>query len=344
MKKIFSKTFLLLLVVFGACRQENISPNPSNASTKLLASETGVTQTSLLNTAWTKKANFAARLRTGSFAFALEKQSLGFIGGGFSYINNTSTYYNDLWQYNPSTDVWTQMANMPGPGRADAVAFVIGNKTSVAYVGTGHTNISFASSDFYRYDVSTNTWQVRASLPIALTVASGFSIGIKGYIGIGDTNVGLNSTFWEYDQVADSWNQKADFGGGLRNQAIVFSVSGTGYIGGGLDNNSVTRQDFWAYDQGTDKWSVKNDLPVPGWGTGLAIGSYGYMAVNQQSFWKYFPLTDSWSQAADIGYSVDVFRSRSAFALNGKGYFGLGAKYVNGQPVYINDFWQYIPN
>ena len=40
--------------------------------------------------------------------------------------------------------------------------------------------------------------------------------------------------FWEYDPAANTWTQKADFGGTARYGAVGFSIGSKGYIGTGL--------------------------------------------------------------------------------------------------------------
>ncbi|MCB0583398.1 MAG: hypothetical protein KDD10_29235, partial [Phaeodactylibacter sp.] len=45
--------------------------------------------------------------------------------------------------------------------------------------------------------------------------AIGFSIGQKGYVGTGNDGGNHKKDFWEYDPLAGTWTQRADFGGGL---------------------------------------------------------------------------------------------------------------------------------
>ena len=68
-----------------------------------------------------------------------------------------------------------------------------------------------------------------------------FSIGNKGYIGLGHINSITNilyEDFWEYNPASNSWTQKANFGGGLRYHAHGFSMNGKGYVGTGRMQNS----------------------------------------------------------------------------------------------------------
>ena len=65
-----------------------------------------------------------------------------------------------------------------------------------------------------QHSTAQNTWTQKADFGGgAREHATGFSIGTKGYIGLGD-NFNLFKDFWEYDPGTDTWTQKADFGGG----------------------------------------------------------------------------------------------------------------------------------
>src|SRR4029079_4392383 len=92
------------------------------------------------------------------------------------------TTYNDWWQIDPQTKVFTQMADFPGNPRGRAVGFTIGDK---GYVGTGIKNVTLYK-DFYEYDPQTNSWTQKANVPGGgRQEAVAFSIGNFGYIGTG---------------------------------------------------------------------------------------------------------------------------------------------------------------
>ncbi len=59
---------------------------------------------------------------------------------------------------------------------------------------------------------STNVWTQKAGVGgTPRHAAIGFSIGSKGYVGMG---LGSGAKdFWEYDPSTNVWTQKADFGG-----------------------------------------------------------------------------------------------------------------------------------
>ncbi len=120
--------------------------------------------------------------------------------------------------------------------------FSIGTK---GYIGTsGNVYTNDFTTEFWEYDPATNSWTQKASLPITPSRygAVGFSIGTKGYIGIGGKS-GFNSDpyykdFWEWDQATNIWTQKADFPGNARVAAVGFSIGNKGYIGTGYDGTT----------------------------------------------------------------------------------------------------------
>src|SRR5258705_11988697 len=69
----------------------------------------------------------------------------------------------------------------------------------------------------------------------------GFSIGNKGYLGLG--HAPITNDFWEFDPLVNTWTQKANFGGVTRFGAIGFSIGNKGYLGTG------GQIDFWEWVQ-----------------------------------------------------------------------------------------------
>jgi len=89
---------------------------------------------------------------------------------------------DDLWEYDPSTNTWTQKADFSGTARWRSVGFSIDDK---GYVGTG-LDANGRTKDFWEYNPSINTWTQKADFSgTARSQAVGFSINDKGYIGTG---------------------------------------------------------------------------------------------------------------------------------------------------------------
>jgi hypothetical protein len=285
--------------------------------------------TCLLNFAfadfWTQLANFPAAGRQLASGFSIGSKGYVTCGeGGF--------YFNDLWEYDPGTNVWTQLASLPGAGRYGAVTFVIGNK---AYVGTGAYPLM---DDLWEYDPASNTWAQQASITGARGFAVGFAIGLKGYIGCG---MGPGD-FWEWDQPTNTWTQKSTCPIN-RQQGVGFAINSKGYFTTG-SGNTGNLNDLWEYDPATNSWLQKASLPAMGRvdATAFVVCEKAYLGSGgdgplMNDFWEYDPVTDIWLQKSNTpnGLRDDC----PSFSIGQKGYFGLGD---NG--VYQVDFWEYTPD
>jgi len=291
---------------------------------------------------WTQKADLPGGARSQSVSFSIGNK--GYIGTGIMgrpTHGDTQVKYQDFWEWDPVTNVWTQKADFAGGIRFGAVGFSIGTK---GYIGTG-TGQEGTSNDFWEYDPSTNTWTQKANFGgTAKNLASGFSIGTKGYIGVGFNNsVEAAQDFWEWDQASDTWTQKANFGGVARGVAVAFSIGAKGYLGSGSEQNGNTLKDFWEWDQATDTWIQKADFggTARRLAAGFSIGTKGYIGTGndgtlKSDFWEWDQATDTWIQKADFGGTGR--QEATGFSIGDKGYIGMGAGSEGG---WSDEFWEY---
>src|SRR6266404_4441817 len=136
----------------------------------------------------------------------------------------------------------------------------------------------------------------------------------------------------------DTWTQKADFGGTVRQFAVGLSIGSKGYIGTG--GGSFPTKDFWEYDSSTNVWTRKADFAGGARknAVGFSIGSKGYIGTGDddvsvyKDFWEYDPSTNAWTQKADFGGTART--SAVGFSIGGKGYIGTGAG------DYPKEFWE----
>ena len=231
---------------------------------------------------WSQKADFEGHARNSAAGFSLDNKGY-FTSGSYTPGDFNWEWYNDLWEYDPSLNDWTQKASYDALGRGLPVAFTIGNK---AYVGTGTYRLDRAHNaiyldDFWEYDPATDSWQQKANVPQkGRTSATGLSLGNKGYVGLGvyyyDTRL---KDWWEYDPVADTWTRKKDFAGSPRYFALSFTLGGRGYIGTG--GSWTALKDFWEYNPATDNWIRKADFPIRPENAPVAftVGSRAYVAT-----------------------------------------------------------------
>lgn len=195
------------------------------------------------------------------------------------------------------------------------------------------------------------TWTQKADFAgAARFYAVGFSIGSKGYIGTGYTeiyyNYGYVRDFWEYDPATNVWTQKANFGGAVRCYASGFSINGKGYIGMGEYWNGAGNtyfKDFWEYDPQVNIWTKKADFggAARSQAAGFSLGNKGYIGTGAgtgyyKDFWEYDPAMDKWTQKADFAGSART--TAVGFGINDKGYIGVG-----WDGSLKNDFWEYDP-
>jgi hypothetical protein len=198
---------------------------------------------------WTRKADFAGVARHHTTGFSIG--SKGYIGTGWS---DAGAELKDFWEWDQGTDQWMQKADFGGTGRQGAIGFSIGTK---GYIGTGEDQFSSSATfpstkDFWEWDQATNTWSRKADFAgTGRYHALGFSIGSKGYVGLGkDFNGGPDfyHDFWEWDQGADLWTLKVSPGGASRWLASGFAIGSKGYIGFGGDTVGQMKKDFWEFD------------------------------------------------------------------------------------------------
>lgn len=283
---------------------------------------------------WVQKTDFGGVARRNSVGFSIGNK--GYLGTGF----NGSTYYNDLWEYDPEMQTWIQKASL-ATARSGAVGFSIGSK---GYIGTGN-NASSRLNDFWEYDPLLNTWTARANFAGSpRNGAVGLSIGAKGYIGTGVNLATRYNDFWEYNPVNDMWIRRADFGGTVRSYATGFSVGAKGYVGTG--SNGVTRyKDFWEYNPTSNSWVQIADFGGTARDAAVAFSiaskgfvGTGYDGAAKRDFWEYDPVANAWSSRADAG--TNNRDAAAAFSIGLKGYIGAG---WDGVSVNRKDFWEFDP-
>jgi N-acetylneuraminic acid mutarotase len=238
----------------------------------------------------------------------------------------------------PVTDTWKSISDFPGDGfinsfDAQGTGFSINGK---AYIGGWgkrlQVNGIVPANDFWEYDPTSNAWTPRAAFPGETRVdAIAFSIGTKGYIGLGYGSGGTHlKDFWEYDPANNSWTRKEDFGGAARRYAAAFAIGQKGYVGTGRTLSEIalsSLNDFWEYDQNTGRWTRKADYP--GGYTenafSVSIGSKGYMGggivyaddSSPSKFYEYDPGSNQWMRKADFPLKVS---GQTAFTANSKAF------------------------
>lgn len=189
---------------------------------------------------WSTIANYPGNFGGGIyFATAFSILDKGYVCCGKAGPNS---YRSDVWEYNPTSDTWTQKANFPGGVRYQLCSFTINNS---AYVGLGTDNDMYRD-DFWEFKPANNTWIERATLPASeRSGVATFSIDQRGYVCMGN-NGGLLDDLWEYNPYEDHWEVRDNYSGSRRKWAVGFSLLGKGYVGLG-EGYSGKKQSMYMY-------------------------------------------------------------------------------------------------
>ena len=190
---------------------------------------------------WTQKADFPGKGKTDSFCTVVN--GCLYTTGGF-----TATGFNaETYKYDPKLKSWTKMADCP-VDYACTAGFTIDNDF---YVGSGYN--AGNHKDFYCYHTLTDSWSRIADVPEGRILSKGTSINGKGYVMMGrywhgSLNGGhLLSDVFEYVPLSNKWTRAGDFQGGARQNMVVFTINGKGYVVGGEDD--VERKgDVWVFE------------------------------------------------------------------------------------------------
>jgi N-acetylneuraminic acid mutarotase len=294
--------------------------------------------------------NFGGSARARAVSFLIGNK--GYIGTGLT--NETSPRVKDMWSYDATTKIWSQVAPFPGSGRNDATSFVLGGK---AYVGAGFDGAVTAADggykkDFYKYDPATNKWDSIADfLGGTRQYATSFVVNNRAYVGLGLNGSNYYQDFYEYNPTTDKWSEIATFTGGKRRGAVAFTVGDKAYVGFGVNNSSAETKDIYSFDpagnEGKGAWTKIihdaaqiDNFPVRSHALAMVINEKAYVVggAGKSDVWEYVPGSNIWTEVASFPSGGRGFAA--GFSVGNIGYFGTGSSTgSNG----LDDFWAFDP-
>jgi N-acetylneuraminic acid mutarotase len=303
---------------------------------------------------WTSKAPMQ-EARAG-LGVAVVNGRIYAIGGYNSQIDGQTHFYgtiNATEEYDPATNSWTEKAQMPTPRASFAIA-VYENKI---YVIGGYIKLTSGSSSQLTnitevYDPATDTWETRASMPVArdgveANVIDGKIYVIGGYAENGDPS-NLNMV---YDPVTNSWITKESMPTAVTDYASAV-VNNKIYVISGRRGDIITNL-TQIYDPETDMWSSGASIPtgVDSAAAGATTGATAQKAIYviggkfaskpfyaQNIVQVYSPENNSWS----IGASMPAARAELSVAVVNDTLYAIGG----GRSLLQADsaeVWQYTP-
>jgi len=284
---------------------------------------------------WTERAPFAFGNSPRMNAVAFVVNGRGYVGFG---QGNSGPLLNDLWEYNPQTDSWTQKSSCPSS--QGQVACNIGMS---GYVGL--------SNGWWKYTPATDSWTQLANLPFSAGGLSCGSVNNRIYVS-GVSSAGNNewSRNYEYNPENNSWTEKTAKPV-IRYYSESFVINDTIFYCGGQSTPNTcegadTFDDVWAYYPPNDSWVQKSNIHLGKISNGCtaSVNGYGYYIsggynpVCQESWGfnnagygretnlKYSPSTDSWEVKAVFGGLKSYFGFSTTIGNKGYALFQYGGQ------------------
>ena len=302
--------------------------------------------------------DFFGNTRSGAVSFVIG--DFAYVGLGFGDLSTTERdYLSDFWRYDPSRNVWTEIAPFPGVARTEAVAFSIDGK---GYVGTG-LNDDLAQTelgDFWMYDPLEDTWTEIASFPGSPRYSAvAFSLNGLGYVGTGfDGN--YTQDFYRYDPQSGVWSESLPLFGSRRENAVAFVVDGKAFVGTGLNNDRFL-YDLYAFNPEADTWenftivddeddffdefrdAMERYDAVAFVVEDIVYFTTGRDGSSLNDVISFDPFTGVWED--DYTNFEGVARGGAvAFVINGQGYVGTGSNGTTSSASRYSDVWAWRPN
>ncbi len=277
-------------------------------------------------------ANWRATSNTGPTLSELPAARLGdsiYVAGGYR-----SGFFSlsELWRYQPASDTWTRLQDMPGPrDHSTLVAFdgdlyLLGGYISSGFLGSPENNT-------WRYDPDTDQWSILANMPFGRAAAGAAAvIGAHIYSGGG---VG-SSQIDRYSPAEDSWESFPGLNIFPRDHSAAVAFQGEFWIMGGRDTAGSATTGVTIFDPvtGNSRNGPPMNTPRSGFAASVVNGRIvvtgGENAapprvINNTE--AYDPAIGGWQSIADLPIAV---HGVSGVAFDDDFYVMLGSVLLGG--------------
>lgn len=258
------------------------------------------------------------------YGFTYDRTNLRiYLTGGY-YYDTSSTFFSDLWEYNPFTDSWTEkVVERPYPGASlDSELVSAGGARTELYMYGGWDNNKYLDT-LWKYDISLDSFSavniVTGNRPSGRTEHNMVStLDGKSLYLFGGLNGSLLSDLWKFDIDLGTWSELTPSGNvppARKRSSMVYDGSDSIYLFGGW--NGVRLGDFWKYDIGLNTWAEltpTGNKPVARDRAAITVDSSNgqiYLFGGYDSNLKYSNSLYSYNTGSDAWSMVSVLEGQS---------------------------------
>lgn len=215
------------------------------------------------------------------------------LAGGYTGRLQVAEATRRLDAYDPATDAWTAMPDMPGRRAAGFLVALDGRLHVVGGIGD-------APDRMWIYDVAAGAWSdapgptPREHLGAA---ASGGRVYVVAGRGYGRGNVGLLEA---YDPAAGAWERLPDMPGVCGGCSAAATADGRIHVTGG-EGGGRTYGEHYVYDPEARAWHVAEPMPTTRHGiAAVAVGERFYvLGGGRQQGLDYSTVVEWWAPDAE---------------------------------------------
>lgn len=262
---------------------------------------------------WEPVADFPGIARWDATSFSLNGKL--YVGAGYTDIAGqdakTVEYLKDFYMYDPSTDQWTAIDDLPtsAVGLRGCTSFVLDNKAFVCFGHDGKNEYK----EIYVFDGATQSWapNVTTFPGQKLKGAAAFVIDDLAYVGAGVSNGSYRKEFYSFDgenwtklhalisDDNDDYSKDDDYDNNIvRSYTATFVMNGCGYFATATMGSAS--QSVWEYRPSDDRWVEKTSFEGASrnGAVGFTINGVGFVATGGSSaavyddIWRFEPNAD----------------------------------------------------
>jgi M6 family metalloprotease-like protein len=282
-----------------------------------------VTITRGASNTWVNRASMAKA--RSAFALAVASGRLYAIGGRSNGANLAA-----VEAYSPTNNSWNARAALPS-ARYDGNGAVA--SSGLLYLPGGRNSAGTLTKSLYVYNLATNVWSTKASLPISS--GCGGSVMINGllYVLTGcDGTTGFKAGLHRYTPSSNTWTARASAPSAHGHPAVGV-INGKLYVAGGRNAAGTATATLHVYDPATNTWSTKAAIPSARFGAAgqvmngklYVVGGTNAAGVVLAATLVYNPATNQWSTKAPM----PTARTRLGAAAINSLLYAVGGRFTN---------------